>query len=76
MGKRLTRADYDSLIKAGYQLEPYKDLCNKDRDDYEEMLRTAKLKTLKTIRFPSFSVGVILFGEETEEMPSMWGRNS
>jgi len=43
--RKLTKAEYNSLIKAGYQLEPYKDLCNKNRDDYEEMLRTAKLTT-------------------------------
>jgi len=38
----LTRKDYNLLVNAGYQLEPYKDLCNKDRDDYTEMLNTAK----------------------------------
>ena len=38
----LTRKDYNLLVNAGYQLEPYKDLCNKDRDDYIEMLNTAK----------------------------------
>jgi len=40
--KNLTPKDYKLLIDAGYQLEPFKDLCNKDRTDYEEMLTTAR----------------------------------
>lgn len=42
LANTLPLSDYLLLKKAGYQLEPYKDLCNKDKRDYEEMLKTAR----------------------------------
>jgi hypothetical protein len=45
----LTRREYNLLVKAGYQLEPYDELCVVKypegffyREEYERMLRTAK----------------------------------
>jgi len=34
--------DYNIMIKAGYQLEPYEDLCNLSKEDYRIMIKTAK----------------------------------
>lgn len=65
----LTLKEYNLLVKAGYQLEPYEELCivkGNDpfyRQEYEEMLRTAK----KILRERKISAKEVMCFEEDKQ---------